>query len=67
MARANKLILKPDPKCFYKTDGVPSSCVVNLDDLTTIPKALLQRRLTVLSPEKMQQVDDAIRFALDLS
>jgi len=50
-----------------KTDGVPSSCVVNLDDLTTIPKALLQRRLTVLSPEKMQQVDDAIRFALDLS
>ena len=50
-----------------KEDGFPSRCVVNLDNITTIPKALLKERLTVLSAERMQQIDDAIRFALDLS
>ena len=48
-------------------DGLPSRCVVNLDDLTTIPKALIRERITVLSAERLQQIDDAIRFALDLS
>lgn len=47
-------------------DGLPSRCVVNLDDLATIPKSLLKRRITVLSPEKMRHITDAIRFALDL-
>ena len=47
-------------------DGLPSRCVVNLDDLTTIPKALIRERITVLSAERLQQIDDAIRFALDL-
>lgn len=48
-------------------DGLPARCVVNLDDLTTIPKPLLTERITALSPEKMAAVDAAIRFALDLS
>lgn len=47
-------------------DGLPSRCVVNLDDVTTISKSLLKERITVLSAERLQQVDDAIRFALDL-
>ena len=47
-------------------DGLPSRCVVNLDDITTIPKSLIKQRITVLSAEKMQQVEEAIRFALDL-
>ena len=50
-----------------KEDGLPSRCVVNLDDITTIPKTLLKERLTVLSAERMQQIDEAIRFALDLA
>jgi mRNA-degrading endonuclease toxin of MazEF toxin-antitoxin module len=41
-------------------------CVVNLDDITTIPKDLIKQRITALSSEKMQRVDQAIRFALDL-
>jgi mRNA-degrading endonuclease toxin of MazEF toxin-antitoxin module len=40
--------------------------VVNLDDITTLPKLLIKQRITVLSAEKMQQINDAIRFALDL-
>ena len=48
-------------------DGLPSRCVVNLDDVTTISKSFLKERITALSAERIQQIDDAIRFALDLS
>lgn len=47
-------------------DGMPTRCVVNLDDILTIPKHLLQDRITTLSREKMVQVDIAVAFALDL-
>ena len=47
-------------------DGLPERCVVNLDDILTIPKQLLLDRVTVLSPEKMDLVATAIGFALDL-
>ncbi len=50
-----------------QADGLPSRCVVNLDDLTTIPKSLIKQRIAILSEERMRQVEDAIRFTLDLS
>ncbi len=50
-----------------ESDGLPSRCVANLDDIATIPKTLIKRRIAVLSPEKMQEVEAAIRFALDLA
>ncbi len=49
-----------------KEDGVPQQCVVNLDDILTIPKARLTERITTLSPQKMPAVARAIIFALDL-
>jgi mRNA-degrading endonuclease toxin of MazEF toxin-antitoxin module len=49
-----------------QSDGMPARCVVNLDDITTLPKVLIKQRITALSTEKIQQVDQAIRFALDL-
>ena len=49
-----------------ESDGLPSRCVANLDDIATIPKTLIKRRIAVLSVEKMQEVEAAIRFALDL-
>src|SRR5687768_17773285 len=36
-----------------------------LDDITTLPKVLIKQRITALSPEKIHQIDEAIRFALD--
>ena len=48
-------------------DGLPRRCVVNLDDVTTIPKDLLVTPLALLSREKLQAVAAALRFALDLS
>jgi mRNA-degrading endonuclease toxin of MazEF toxin-antitoxin module len=41
--------------------------VVNLDDIATIPKALLQKRIATLHAAKMAAVEAAIRFALALS
>ena len=47
-------------------DGLPARCVVNVDDITTIPKSLIKQRITMLSVQHIQQIDDAIRFALNL-
>jgi len=47
-------------------DGMPEKCVVNLDDIMTIPKSLLSEHLTTLSRNKMALVDRATLFALDL-
>jgi len=48
-------------------DGMPAKCVVNLDDILTIPKSRLTERITALSAEKMTAVAKAIVFALDLN
>jgi mRNA interferase MazF len=49
-----------------RRDGLPARCVANLDDITTLPKVLIKQRMTVLSAEKIRQIDEAIRFALNL-
>jgi mRNA interferase MazF len=49
-----------------KKDGLPKACVANLDNLTTIPKQLLESRITALTAAKVDAVDDAIAFALGL-
>ena len=51
---------------LHTEDGMPEKCVVNLDDIMTIPKSLLSERITTLSRSKMALVDRAILFALDL-
>lgn len=45
-------------------DGMPQSCVANLDTLTTVPKDCLHQRIAVLSPKKMIALETAIHFAL---
>lgn len=47
-------------------DGMPTQCVVNLDNVLTVEKELLDRQITTLSEEKMHLVAWAIVFALDL-
>ena len=47
-------------------DGMPRQCVVNLDDILTIPKDRLTERITMLGPEKVTSINRAIVFALDL-
>lgn len=47
-------------------DGMPTRCVVNVDDILTIPKRLLLQPITTLSVAKMKLVSQAVVFALDL-
>jgi len=47
-------------------DGLPKKCVINLDTIITVRKELLTEKITDLIPEKINQVEKAIRFALDL-
>lgn len=43
-------------------DGVPTDCVVNFDNVHTVPKAAFRRRVAALSPPRMAQ---ACRALLD--
>jgi mRNA interferase MazF len=45
-------------------DGVPSDCVVNFDNLHTLPRETFRRRVTVLSPRRMAQVCRTLRDAV---
>ena len=47
-------------------DGMTLVCAVNLDSITTVPRAALQRHITNLSDDKVRAVDAAIHFALGL-
>ena len=48
-------------------DGLPKKCVVNLDTIVTIRKKSLKEKITMLDTEKIKQVNDAIKFSLDIS
>ena len=49
-----------------RREGLSHSSVINCDWLVTLPKAQLKRRLGALSVNKLQRLDDALRFALGL-
>lgn len=49
-----------------KKDGLPQACVVNLDTVTTIRKAILVGRICALRQEKIKAIDQALKFALGL-
>jgi mRNA interferase MazF len=45
-------------------DGVPTACVVNFDNLHTVPRAAFRRRVTLLSSPRMAQVCRTLRDAV---
>lgn len=47
-------------------EGMLRECVVNFDNLFTIPKAHIEKRITTLSAERMLDVDNALKFALGI-
>ena len=46
------------------SDGVPRPGVVSLDNVQILPKRSLRRRITSLSAARLDQVCDALRYAL---
>jgi len=49
-----------------RSDGMAKECVINLDTVTTIPKTMLIHKIADLKPAKIEQVNKALKFALDL-
>jgi len=47
-------------------DGLAQLCAVNCDELSTVRKVDLGRRVGRLSETKIEALDDALRFALQL-
>ncbi len=56
----------PSEVALDASDGLPAQCVVNADVLFTVSKSILGHRITTLAKNKMDQVDEALRFSLDL-
>lgn len=51
---------------LYPADGLARECVADLDSMTTVHVNYILHYITTLSTAKMQEVNSAIRFALDL-
>jgi mRNA interferase MazF len=46
-----------------RNDGVPTDCVVNFDNLHTLPRQAFRRRLVALSPRRMHEACGALNAA----
>lgn len=53
----SEVVLGPD-------DGLDVACAVNLDHIQTVPKARLGKTLALLSASRMEEVQEALMFAL---
>ena len=49
-----------------KDDGLPKECAVNLDVINTVRKESLIEFIVALRDEKLQAVEKALKFALDM-
>ena len=56
----------PSEVLLTRHDGVRKDCAVNCDHIQTVSKGKVGALVTTLAPEKLVQVRDAIRFALDI-
>jgi mRNA interferase MazF len=54
----------PSEARLDEEDGMKAPCVANLHNLLTIPQQRLGKRLAQLSPERMEEVCQALRFSL---
>lgn len=56
----------PSEVALGTRDGMPRPCVINTDNLVTIPRSLLESHITSLSKAKLEQLDVALQFSLGL-
>ncbi|HEX5235341.1 MAG TPA: type II toxin-antitoxin system PemK/MazF family toxin [Silvibacterium sp.] len=57
----------PSEVALDEQDGMKSPCAVNLHNAVTIPQDRLGRRLTQLSPSRMDEICRALRFSMGCS
>ncbi|MGZ4120675.1 MAG: type II toxin-antitoxin system PemK/MazF family toxin [Actinomycetota bacterium] len=47
-----------------RSDGMPQPCVVNLDQILTLPKASLRKRITTLGERRLDEICRALAYAV---
>ncbi len=56
----------PSEVVLSMQDGMPRECAINFDHIQTIQKAKLGALITTLSNKKLEEVKNAVNFALNL-
>ena len=56
----------PSEVFLSENDGMPKDCAINFDHIQTVSKSKIGALIMTLMPEKLNQVSDAIIFALNL-
>jgi mRNA interferase MazF len=56
----------PSEVFLSKQDGMTKGCAINFDHIQTVSKGKIGSLITTLSPDKLEQMCEAIQFALDL-
>lgn len=56
----------PSEVFLSPADGLSTECVANFDNLQTVPKANLGSLITILFPNQLTKVDQAIAFTLGM-
>jgi len=56
----------PSEVLLAKSDGMPRECAINFDHIQTVSKNKVGSLISVLSPERLKEVREAILFSLDL-
>ena len=57
----------PCEVALTRADGMPRDSFANCDVLLTVPKSRLTRRITLLGAAKMRDVNNALKFAMEIS
>jgi mRNA-degrading endonuclease toxin of MazEF toxin-antitoxin module len=58
--------LNPATVALSRRDGLPEPCIANCDNLVTVNHDDLIEYIATLSPERMAEIDRALRFAVAL-
>jgi mRNA interferase MazF len=53
----------PTEVTLTRADGMPDDCALSFDNLTTVPKSLLTRRITSVPDARLAALCDALRAA----
>ena len=56
----------PSEVFLSKQNGMTKDCAINCDHIQTVPKGKIGSLITALSKDKLEQVREAIHFAIDL-
>ena len=54
----------PTEILLSQADGMPSECVLSFDNLQVVHKSMLKRRITALSPARLEQACDVTSYTL---